>query len=114
MLSQGDFAEATEFDVHRLSIFATGLQDQQVQVLAAWDFCILLHCSAFVSTMEQAVKCLSDQLLSVSVQMSKRQAAAHDLEAEALSILVDTFRLAATAVGANNLQESPSASKLLQ
>ena len=48
------------------------------------------------------------------LQMSKRQAAADNLREEALSILVETFRLAATAVGANNLQESPVASKLLQ
>ena len=48
------------------------------------------------------------------LQMCKRQTARERLTAEALSILVDTFRLAASAVGANNLQESPQASKILQ
>ena len=53
------------------------------------------------------------QLKDLMLQ-AKRDSAADHLMDEAHSILVDTFRLAANAVGANNLQESPLAGKLLQ
>ena len=63
----------------------------------------------------QVLARLSNPLLAVSMlQIAKRNVADGNLMAEALSSLVDTFRLTANAVGANNLQESPSASKHLQ
>ena len=102
---------AAEFDVHRLSTFARSLQEQQVQALAAGGHL------AFRSIMpaDTPNACKTSPLLSVSMlQKSKRTSAANNLIAAALSILVDTFRLAASAVGANNLQGSPLASNILQ
>ena len=53
-------------------------------------------------------------LLFSMLQKSKQEAAAERLIAEALSITVDTFRLAANAVGASNLQNLRPARKLLE
>ena len=44
--------KAAEFDEHRLSTFASKLQEQQVQTLAAWG-----HVQ-FPKTCKQTVKCL--------------------------------------------------------
>ena len=59
------------------------------------------------------VSSLCPLLLLSMLQESKQRAARERLEVEALSITVDTFRLAANAVGASDLQNLRPARKLL-